>query len=295
MGFPLYYHHVIYRNGFLVIFIIHELNHHEPLLNLRLFKNYTFTMSVVISSISTIGLFGGVFLVPLLLQNLMGLSPIQTGLIMFPAALVTAIFMPIGGRLFDLIGARPLVIAGLLLVGWGTIEISHLTLNTSFKLIISILMVRGIGIGLSMMPATTAGMNTVPFAEVTRASALSNVIRQISASFGIAALTAIMQKQQANHLQGLSESATASPAFQSSMGNLQAHLLQQGSSLIDAKIQSSIILGGWIQKQATLFAINDTFMVAGIICLMGIPLTLFLREKRFKKESLPHAGTVGQD
>jgi len=281
---------------FLIIFIINELNHHQPLLNLRLFKNSVFTMSVIISSISTIGLFGGIFLVPLLLQNLMGLSPIQTGLIMFPAAIVTALFMPIGGRLFDLIGARPLVIVGLLVVGLGTLEIGHLTINAPFKLIIGILMVRGVGIGLSMMPATTAGMNTVPLAEVTRASALSNVIRQISASFGIAALTAIMQRQQSYHLQGLAENASASsPVFKSIMNNLQVHLVHQGSSLIDAKMQSSMILGGWIQKQALLLAINDTFMVAGFVCLFGIPLTLFLREKRFKKEDLNYGGTGRQD
>ncbi len=278
---------------FLIIFIVNELNHPEPLLNLRIFKNPVFTMSVIISSISTIGLFGGIFLVPLLLQNLMGLSPIQTGLIMFPAAVVTAVIMPISGRLFDRIGARPLVFFGLLIVGWGTIEIGQLTMNAPFKVIITILMVRAVGIGLSMMPATTAGMNTVPLAEVTRASALSNVIRQISASFGIAALTAIMQRKQTAHLDGIAEAVTnASPVYQAAAGNLQNYLVHQGSTLVNAKLQSGVILLGWMQKQALLFAINDTFLVAGIICLIGMPLTFFLKEKRDYKERPPHGRKI---
>lgn len=170
--------------------------HGEPLLDLRLFKIFPFSLSIVLSSITNIVMFGGIFLIPLYLQNLQGYTAMQSGIIMFPSAISTGIMMPIGGKLFDKFGAKPVVLPGLLIIAWSTYELSRITMDTPASTLTWLMVVRGIGLGLSMMPSSTAGMNAVPPQMVARASALSNVIRQVAGSLGIAVLTTVMQHQQ---------------------------------------------------------------------------------------------------
>ncbi|WP_157048906.1 DHA2 family efflux MFS transporter permease subunit [Syntrophomonas palmitatica] len=85
----------------LSIFVYNELTHPEPLLELRLFKDFQFTVSTLIGITLNIGMFGGMFLFPLLLQSVLGQSAMKTGLIVFPSAIATAVMMPISGRIFD--------------------------------------------------------------------------------------------------------------------------------------------------------------------------------------------------
>ncbi|MDD3022301.1 MAG: DHA2 family efflux MFS transporter permease subunit, partial [Syntrophomonadaceae bacterium] len=100
----------------LTLFVFNELRHPEPILELRLFKNPLFTISTVIGSVLNIGMFGAMFLLPLLLQNVLGLTAMKTGLILLPAALATAVMMPVSGKWFDKHGARGVVALGLVLV-----------------------------------------------------------------------------------------------------------------------------------------------------------------------------------
>jgi len=99
-------------SGFtLALFVIWELITDQPMLDIRLLKNITFAASLVCVSIAIIGLFSAIFLIPLFVRNVQGLTPLQTGLLMMPAALASGIMMPISGRLFDEIGALPLCLA----------------------------------------------------------------------------------------------------------------------------------------------------------------------------------------
>jgi predicted MFS family arabinose efflux permease len=92
----------------LVTLVFVELNAKNPIIQLRVLKSYMFSMSLLLSSLISIALFAGVFFLPLYLQNIQGFSAVRTGLFMTPAALVSAVLMPISGRLFDRIGPRPL-------------------------------------------------------------------------------------------------------------------------------------------------------------------------------------------
>ena len=97
----------------LVAFIIVELRARNPLLELRVFRSIDFSLAIVAQWVGQIALFGSLFLVPLFLQQVRGFGAFDTGLAILPQALAAAVFMPIGGILFDRIGARPLVLGGL--------------------------------------------------------------------------------------------------------------------------------------------------------------------------------------
>lgn len=134
--------------------------------------------------------------------------------------------------------------------------------------------------GLAMMPITTAGMNSVPVSQVGGASALNNVTRQLAGSFGIAVLTAVMQKRQVFHYTNLAERITADSNAASLLGQLQGYLTHTGAHGADKA--AAAILTGLISRQSMVLAIGDTFIVAAVFIFIAIPLG-FLLNKHVKK------------
>lgn len=269
----------------LLLFVIVELSVDQPMLNLRLFKNPIFTISVFTGSLITIGLFGGVFLLPLFTQNLLYLTPYETGLLLMPAALVTAVMMPISGFLFDKFGAKALTFIGLTITAWGTWNLSKINLSTSSATIIFDTTFRSIGMGLAMMPVTTAGMNTVPLNLIARASALNNVIRQVAASFGIAILTATMQNRQVFHYARITETVPVDSAASTYLSTIQSLLANAGAGL-NAKNAAVTVLGGIVARESLVRAIDDTFILATLFIVIAIPFTFFLGKTKKKTSPL---------
>lgn len=270
----------------LVLFVVNELTHEEPLLDLRILKIWPYSLSIIISSALNIALFGGIFLLPLFLQNIQGLTAMQTGLLMFPSALATAFTMPIGGKLFDKFGGKPVVIPGLALLSLATYELSQITLETSSSSIMWISVIRGLGMGLAMMPAMTSGMNAVPALLVGRASALSNVIRQVAGSLGITVLTTIMQNYQVANYVRISEQITwFSPGSLQVIKMLQGLFAQAGVSAGESQGSAMGVIYGVVLKQAAMQAIKDTFFVTFLIAFMTIFLAFLIRGKKPAKTS----------
>ncbi|WP_219838372.1 DHA2 family efflux MFS transporter permease subunit [Paenibacillus sp. R14(2021)] len=180
----------------LILFVIAELSRQEPLLELRVFRSSDFTRGIIVQWISQIALFGTMFLVPVFLQNAHGKSAFETGLIMLPQAIAAAVFMPIGGKLFDKIGARPLVFIGLLLVTLAAFILSHVNAESSTTtMIMGPLALLGAGMGLSMMPLNTHLMQAAPRDLVSRVTSLTNAAQQVMTSFAVAGLSTILAKR----------------------------------------------------------------------------------------------------
>jgi len=169
----------------LYLFVRIENRTEQPLLDLSVFKIPAYTYSVWVAMISSISLFGGIFLLPLLIQQVYGFNAIMTGLTFLPAALLTGVFMTIGGRLLDRQGPAVIVTTGLSIVAVGTLLLGFIGIDTAIWVIFVLNAVRGIGMGLSTMPATTSGMNSIPEKFISRGSAMNNVLRQMSSAFGI--------------------------------------------------------------------------------------------------------------
>jgi EmrB/QacA subfamily drug resistance transporter len=269
-------------SGFtLALFVIWELITDQPMLDIRLLKNITFAASLVCVSIATIGLFSAIFLIPLFVQNVQGLTPLQTGLLMMPAAIASGIMMPISGRLFDEIGALPLCLVGLTVTAITTFQLHTITYDISYRELQLIMIERALGLGLCMMPLTTAGMNTIPQFLIGRASAMGNLVRQISASFGIAYLTYVMLHRQGYHAAVIADSVSwTSPAAVSVMQQLQGLLSQAGYSPQGA----AGILRGLVLREALIRGLADAFVVSTVIIAIAIPFVFLLSKKRVEKQ-----------
>lgn len=261
----------------LILFVLWELDFPEPMLDVRLLKNPVLTVSLVCISILTVGLFAGVFLIPIYAQNLMGLTPMQTGLMLMPMAVISGIMMPISGRLFDKIGAMPLGVAGIILIAVTTYHLHTISLDTSFRWVQVVLAVRAVGLGMTMMPLTTAGLNTVPPALSGRASALNNLVRQVSASFGIAFLTYVMVNRQALHAawmrEGVSWMSPAAPG-----------IMEKISAVTGDPAAAAALVDLQVQRLAAVEAIGDDFIVSTVMVLIALPLVFFLSKGRVDRQ-----------
>ena len=277
---------------FLTTFVFIELNHSDPLMDLRILKYFPFTLSMLISVITTFAMFGGVFLVPLYMQNLRGLTAMQTGLIMFPSAIATGIMMPISGRLFDRYGAKWLTITGLSILIVSTYALTRLGVDTSTDYIKYVLIIRGIGIGLCMMPTQTSGMNAIPIHLTGRASALSNTIRQVVGSMGIAIISTLVQNRMTFHEVRYAENfSTTNPQVMQTVKGLTGMLVSKGLSPLQANYTAVMQLYGEVMKQATATAMDDTFLILAVITCLGIPLAMFVKNGRLIR-SKPVTKTV---
>jgi len=273
----------------LISFIFIQLNVEKPLLDLSVLKHYPFTLSLFISIITTFALFGGIFMIPIFLQTLQGYTALQAGMLMFPPSVATALVMPISGKLFDKFGAKYLVMVGMIILTVSTYLLSSLTLDSSYFHIMGILIIRSIGLGAAMMPIQTYGMTTIPTALIGKASALSNTIRQVSGSLGIAILSSVLTHQRTVHAFFLSQSFNPNaPLVNISSSTLFNAGLKAGLSQESSRGVFSSLVMGHIMKQAFLLGINDTFVVSTIIAATGVIVTLFIG----KTIILKHGGEV---
>jgi EmrB/QacA subfamily drug resistance transporter len=176
----------------LILFIIAELRRTQPLLELRVFRSLDFTKGIIVQWISTIALFGTIFLIPVFLQQAKGYGAFDTGLFMLPQALAAGIMMPISGKLFDRIGARPLVVAGMFIVTVAAVLLSQISADDGIMIVMVALALLGAGMGLSMMPLNTHLIQAAPQNLVGRVTSLTNAAQQVMNSLAIAMLTTIV-------------------------------------------------------------------------------------------------------
>ncbi|MFD1849889.1 DHA2 family efflux MFS transporter permease subunit [Oceanobacillus bengalensis] len=173
-------------------FILRQLNLKEPILEMRVFKYKMFTLTTALGMVTFIAMIGAAVVLPLYMQNMLGFSPLVSGLALLPGAILQGIMNPVTGRLFDKYGARWLTIIGLSLIVITTFMLSFLTSETSFTYIATAHAFRMLGVAMAMMPATTAGLNELPRDLISHGTAVNNTFRQVSGAIGTALPITIM-------------------------------------------------------------------------------------------------------
>jgi EmrB/QacA subfamily drug resistance transporter len=186
-------------------FVVHALRMRgRPLLDLDLFRVPGFAAAASTVLLVGAALFGSLILLPLYLQIDRGQSTLATGLLLAPQGIGAALTMPISGRLTDRIGGGRVVVFGLLVMTAATIGLTRLTAGTPFTLTSAILVIRGVGLGCSMMPAMAAAYSTVSRQAVPRATTALNVLQRVGGSIGTALVAVVLENQIRHALPGVS-------------------------------------------------------------------------------------------
>jgi EmrB/QacA subfamily drug resistance transporter len=205
----------------LLAFIVTELRATTPLLELRVFRSLDFNFAIVGLWAGQFALFGAIFLVPLFLQQVRGYGALDTGFSLLPQALATMVFLPIGGALFDRIGARPLVVIGAAVMAVAGFMLTTVSTATSGWNLVLPLALYGMGMGLMIMSLNTQVMNAAPRALVGRVTALSTALQQVINSLAVAGLATVLSSRATTHISEARAALGAHPA---------AHTVQQALS-----------------------------------------------------------------
>lgn len=262
----------------LVLWVVVELTDDQPLLDLRIFRNRTYSLATAVSFVVTVGTFSSIFLLPLFLQNLRGLGALETGLLTFPQSVGAAFMMPISGKLFDKVGPRPLMVSGLLILAFGTWRLATLSLDTSNAYLTTTLVLRGMGLGLCMMPSMTVAMNTLVGRQVARGSALTNVMRQVFSAFGTAIFATLLSTRQTYHQAMLSQAMTPdAPPVRTALAGAQRMVLHNGGTPLQAQVTAISALAQRVGVAASVMSFDDCFLAAAVLSLAAIPIALVLR------------------
>lgn len=165
----------------------------EPLIEMHLFKRRTFTISSIGIMLTGATLYGTMFLLPLYYQIARGDAAWKAGLMLAPQGIGAAIMMRPAGHFSDKHGPRNVAIFGGVLLTLGTLVYTTVTATTSFWLLGVALLVRGFGLGCSMMPVAAASYRGLTHQDVPKATSATNIIRQVGGSLGVAVFAVVLQ------------------------------------------------------------------------------------------------------
>jgi EmrB/QacA subfamily drug resistance transporter len=185
-------------------FVLRALKIPNPLLNVRLYADRAFTAASITTFCLGAALFGAMVLMPLYFQTVRGEDAVTTGLLLIPQGLGAAVAMGLSGWATERWGGGVTAGLGTLITLVATVPFVLLGANTSFVLIGAAMVIRGFGIGMSIMPAMTAAYSVLAPDQVTHAAPQLTTLQRVGGSIGTAILTVILQ----THL----ESAGSSPA-----------------------------------------------------------------------------------
>ncbi|UNK19500.1 DHA2 family efflux MFS transporter permease subunit [Paenibacillus sp. N3/727] len=231
-----------------VLFVRVELQTREPLLNLRLFRNVTFTISLTVSLILTFALYSGVYFIPLFLEEIQGMTPFQVGLLFLPAAACLTIATFLSGKWYASWGAALLIALGSLILLVTTFRFSRLHVETTLISVMVWMCIRNVGSGLALSPATSAAMAAVTEQESGHASALLNWLRQVFSSISLGMFTSL---------------------FYARMNVHESRLLTGPSDRSPE----------WLHMAAYTRSIDDVFLIASALVALAVPLALLLRRR----------------
>jgi EmrB/QacA subfamily drug resistance transporter len=252
----------------------------QPLLDLRVFANGPFLTSNLASIIVTFALYGGLFVVPIYLQNLRDLSAFQAGLLLLPQAFASMVTVVLGGRLVDRFGVRAVVIPGLIILAISLWVLSTATLNTPYGTFQAMLIVRAVALGLCIQPLTVSALSEIQPRQLAQASAVNTALRFIASSLGVAILATLIQTQTKIHYSHLAELATPTSPLGQLVTRLQALFVSRGASLFAAQSAALSEISGLLRRQAYMLAIQDAFLFSLALSIVAIVVSFFVRSRR---------------
>jgi MFS transporter, DHA2 family, multidrug resistance protein len=265
----------------LLLFVIVELFAEHPIVNLRTFRNISFSTGNMIMFFAFFNLFGSIVLLPIYLQTLMGYTATLAGLVLGPGGVATLVAMPIAGRLVTKMNSKVLLSSGIILSAYSTYLMSQFNLGADFQTVIWPRVVLGVGMGFLFIPLTTLTMSSIRKEDMGNATAIYNLLRNLGGSFGVAFVTTILARRAQFHQMHLGEHLTPfDSVLRNATQKLEEVLSFRGlEPPITGQGGLAMVYKGLL-REASMLSFNDAFHLLSILMILIIPLVLFMKRSR---------------
>jgi MFS transporter, DHA2 family, multidrug resistance protein len=259
-----------------ILLIWRELTIDEPVIDFRVLRSRQLAAGVSIAAVLGLALFGSVFVLPIFLQSLHGLTANQTGMVILPGALASAFTMAVVGKNANRLDARATVTIGACMFFASMWLMSRMTLVSGPEETFWPLILRGVGLGLIFVPLTSASMAEMKTHQLAQGTGMFNLTRQLGGSLGIAIMATLLGRFTAQKKALLTEHiSTMDPMSLERLQQLMQGLIAKGMNPLQAKQQALMVIDKQIQAQASVLAFSRIYILSGIILLCSLPL-LFL-------------------
>jgi len=254
----------------LLAFIIVELRTSDPVIDLRLFANYTFTISNLLLWIVSGVFFGSLFLLPLFFENIQGHTALTAGELLIGQGLAMGVGIGLSGVLYNRVGPRILAATGLVLLVIGTYSLTRLEVNTIGLSLQIWLVLRGLGLGFMIPALQTMAISKVNNRAMARASSLVTVTRMVASAISVAGLTTYLTQQATNHGLTIGQAIKTGLTTHQFSGVAATCARLTGSTFNQAAVRACVA------QHAANQGLNDTFWAVLIICVASIMLALIV-------------------
>ena len=265
----------------LILFVIVEFFAEHPIVNLKTFRNRTFSTGNIVMFFAFFNLFGSIVLLPIYLQTLMGYNATLAGMVLGPGGVATLIAMPIAGKLVTKVNPKGLLAFGLIVSAYSTYLMSRFNLLADFDTVIWPRIVLGIGMGFLFIPLTTLTMAQIKKEDMANASAIYNLLRNLGGSFGVAFVTTVLSQRAQFHQNHLVDRLNPFDANYQLATSQTSHLLQYKGLSPGLADQGSLgMIYGKLLREASMISFNDAFHVLSVLMLLVLPLVLIMRRPK---------------
>jgi DHA2 family multidrug resistance protein len=258
-----------------------EMTTKHPAIDFRVLRHRQMWVGTVLGVVMGVGLYAMSFTLPVFLQNNLHMTAEQTGFVLLPGAIATAVSMAVVGRLTNRVDPRLLITAGALIFAFAAYKLALITGESGKSDFFWPLILRGIGLGLMFVPLTTITLAELDPVELPQGTGLYNFFRQLGGSFGIAVIATLVTRYTVQFRAILSEHvAMNDPIAMGRIDMLTKGMMAKGADAATAREQALRILDGQLYGQASVIAYGRIYMLAAFLILLLIPLLLLVRQTR---------------
>jgi DHA2 family multidrug resistance protein len=262
-----------------------ELTAEHPVIDFRVLRHRQVWVGTLLGVVMGIGLYASVFTLPVFLQNNLHMTAEQTGLLLFPGALSTAISMFVVGRLSGVIDARISITTGALVFAYSMWKFSLITGESGPDDFFWPLVMRGMGLGLMFVPLTTLTLADLKSSELAQGTGVYNFFRQLGGSFGIAGIATLVTRFS-GQLRGVlaTDLSFTDPDALGRVKMLSSGFVSKGADPFTAHQRALYILDSQVRGQASVIAYGKVYILSAILILALIPLLLLVKPPRAAAE-----------
>jgi EmrB/QacA subfamily drug resistance transporter len=249
----------------LLLFVLVELWVGDPLIDLRLYRNANYSMATLVGVLLGFAMFGTSLLLPLFLEDFLAYTALQAAIIMLPGVVLTGAISPLVGKWSDQCNPRIFLVLGFLLAAASCYWFAWMGVQTEESTLVWALLVRA-GLGFVFPPLVMLGLRTLAHEEISAASGLLNITRQIAGMGGIALAGVLLERwHYVHHLTGAAHLATSAVGAEQ-VQDMLARILQSGGEvgeLVHTKVQA--VLSQYLTQESLVVAFQDCHIVFTVV------------------------------
>jgi MFS transporter, DHA2 family, multidrug resistance protein len=262
----------------LVAFIWREFKHRKPLVDFGSFGDRNFSIGCLQIFLFGAVVYGMVTILPLFFQTLLGYTALAAGLAVAPRGIGAIFAMPLVGILMTKIDSRRLIMIGFAGVAVCNLWLGHATLYIGQWTLFWAITMSGFFLGFVFVPLATVAMGTLAEHQISNASGIYNLFRNLGGSVGISAVETVVARHEQLHRDQLVHSFTRqSPLFEGALKHLRGELTLHASA-VDALHRALKVLEGSLQRQAAMWSYVDDFRYLALICFATAPIGFALKK-----------------